>query len=237
MQKVDVEGNTPLHCAASKNSSSSADIVDLLVRAGADLEIQNKSGRTALEECVSSNNLPAVKVLVRGGARLGTALSVARTEETDEEIISYLEWAAREAASSVEDEKEILLRRLSELLEKEAEEIEAKRIEKKTLLDKTRANLQNQSKKMEEEIAEVERKGKELKAELTRYKNEEEMKIKALTQEVSELGLELDRKIIGRVSGEDVASCLECPVCLDLCKPPREVSPCQCHVPSLIFLA
>ena len=187
MQKVDVEGNTPLHCAASKNSSSSTDIVNLLVKAGADLEIENKSGRTALEECVARNNLPAVKVLVRGGARLGTALSLARTEETGQEIISYLEWAAREAASSVEDEKEILLRRLSELLEKEAEEIEAKRMEKKTLLDKTRANLQNQSKKMEEEIAEVERKSKELKAELTRYKDEEEMKIKALTQEVREL--------------------------------------------------
>ena len=201
-------------------------MIDLLVKAGADLEVQNNLGRTALGESVASGNLPATKALVVGGASPAAGLSVARAA-ANEEMISYLEWAVGETApSSLEDEKEILLRRLSQLLEKEAKEIEAKKMEKKTLLEKTRANLQNQSKKMEEEIAEVEKKSQVLKAELMRYKNEEENKIKALTLEVNELGYELDRKIIGRVSGEDVASCLECPVCLDLCKPPREIWQC-----------
>ena len=62
-------------------------------------------------------------------------------------------------------------------------------------------------------------------AELARYKKEEEKKIKTLTMELNDLSQDLDWKQAGRVKAEDVAKCLECPVCLDLCKPPKEVSP------------
>ena len=224
LQKVDVHGNTSLHQAVSNNSPGSAEVAQLLISAGVELDVKNKQGRSAVDECVAANNMEAMKVLVTAGANLQETVRLARASGREETVTSPQSRQGGAAALSVQDEKEDLLRRLGELLEKETQEIEVKRMEKKKLLDKTKANLQSHSKKMEEEIAIVEKKCQDLKSELSRFKKEEEKKIKALALEVSELGCEFDRKAVGRVKSEDVAKCLECPVCLDLCKPPKEVS-------------
>ena len=39
----------------------------------------------------------------------------------------------------------------------------------------------------------------------------------ALSREVQELDWELSKRRISRIKAEDLAKCLECPVCLDLC--------------------
>ena len=77
---------------------------------------------------------------------------------------------------------------------------------------------------MEKEIIMLDTKICGLKAELAHYKEEEGKKIQAMTLELNELSQDLDWKLAGRVKAEDVAKCLECPVCLDLCKPLKEVS-------------
>ena len=41
-QKVDLSGFTALHWAASSNVSDSAEITDLLIKAGVDLDTRNK---------------------------------------------------------------------------------------------------------------------------------------------------------------------------------------------------
>ena len=97
------------------------------------------------------------------------------------------------------------------------------RLEK--LLDKAKTSLRTEPEKMEKKLAMLESKSVELTAELARYKKEEEKKIKTLTWKLNDLRQDLDRKLVGRVKSEDVGKCLECPVCLDLCKPPKEVSP------------
>ena len=220
---MDSNGNTALHLASSKSNTESPLVAELLIKAGVELDIKNKVERTALEECVASDNMESLKVLATAGANIENSLNLARANG-NKKMIEYLESKVdKTSAYSVEDEKADLLRRLNELLEKEANEIDVKRQEKKKLLDKMKTNLRNNSEKMEKEIAEVDRKAQELKAELIRYKKEEENKIKAISLEVSELGFEFDRRIIGRVKADDVAKCLECPVCLDLCKPPIEV--------------
>jgi len=219
LKKVDSNGNTALHQAES------TEVAELLLKAGVEVNTQNKLGRSALEKSVATDNMDLVKVLVAAGANIDDSLKLARAEG-NEKMIAFLESKTGESAYSVEDEKADLLRRLNELLEKEAEEIEIKRTEKKKLLDKMKTNLRNQSEKMEEEIAQVDKKVQDLKAELTRFKKEEENKIKALSLEVTDLGFEFDRKMVGKVKAEDVAKCLECPVCLDLCKPPREIWQC-----------
>ena len=85
--------------------------------------------------------------------------------------------------------------------------------------------MKTETERMEREIAVLELKRAELAAELARYQKEEEKKIKTLTLELNDLSHDLDFKLAGSVRAEDVVKCLECPLCLDLCKPPKEVSP------------
>ena len=111
----------------------------------------------------------------------------------------------------------------------ELEELEAKKKEKMKLLDEAKISLRAETMKKEEVIFKLEQKSSDLKAELARYKKEEEKKIQAMTLELNELKQDLDWKLAGRVKAEDVAKSLECPVCLDLCKPPKEVSETLCQ--------
>ena len=40
----------------------------------------------------------------------------------------------------------------------------------------------------------------------------------ALSMEVQDLDWELSKRRISRIKAEDLSKCLECPVCLDLCR-------------------
>ena len=117
---------------------------------------------------------------------------------------------------------------------RERKDVEAKKKEKKKMLDKAKTSLKAETERMEKEIALLDLKSAELKAELAHYKKEEEKKIKSLTLELQDLRQDLDWKLAGRVKADDVAKCLECPVCLDLCKPPKEVSQSPPSWPNLV---
>ena len=64
LQKVDLNGNSPLHQAAFSNIPGSEEITELLIKAGVDLDTRNRFGRTAADECVVSDNINSLKVLV-----------------------------------------------------------------------------------------------------------------------------------------------------------------------------
>ena len=199
------------------NNKGSAEIAELLLGAGVELNRLNKFGRSALEESVLSDNMGVLEVLVKAGAKTEASLRLARVKGKDK-MVEYLE---PKTAGGGEVEAEAAL---EEIQLKERKEVEAKKKEKKKLLDKAKTSLKAETEKMEKELAVLEMKDVELTAELARYKKEEEKKIKSLTLELQDLKQDLDWKQAGRVKAEDVAKCLECPVCLDLCKPPKEVS-------------
>ena len=213
LQKVDLNGNSPLHQAAFSNIPGSEEITELLIKAGVDLDTRNRFGRTAADECVVSDNINSLKVLVKAGACLRNTLRLARKEDRPD-MIKYLE-----ATDLTEvDEKEELLAKLEYLEKRERKEIESKRKEKKKLLDKAQTNLRNYVGQLKKEIDELEKKTACKKAKLENFKKEEERKIRTLTLELQELEWEIDFSSIRRVKAEDLAKCLECPVCLGFCK-------------------
>ena len=182
----------------------------------------NNFGRSALEESVLSDNMGVMEVLVTAGANTENSLRLAKAAGK-EKGVKFLEQKTTGAdieGEGREEKKAALMMKLKEIQLKETEELEAKKKEKKKLLDEAKMNLQARTRKMEEAILELEQKFSQCKAEVVRYKTKEEKKIQTMTLELNELSLDLEWKLAGRVKAEDVAKCLECPVCLDLCKPP-----------------
>ena len=214
------------------NNKGSAEIAELLLGAGMELDRLNKFGRSALEESVLSDNMEVMEVLVKAGAKTEASLRLARVKGKDK-MVEYLEQKStggggggrkRRRRLEAEAALEEMNLRLAEVQLKERKEVEAKKREKKKLLDKAKTSLRTEGERREKELDVLEMKELELKAELARYKKEEGKKIQDLTLEMNDLNQDLDWKMAGRVKGDDVAKCLECPVCLDLCKPPKEVS-------------
>lgn len=64
-------GATALHCAAV---AGAAEVVDLLVRAGADLGARDEAGYTALHIAAERGDAAVVKVLVRAGAEVAAEI-------------------------------------------------------------------------------------------------------------------------------------------------------------------
>jgi ankyrin repeat protein len=75
---ADQHGRTPLHVCASNSGdvSKKSRCIATLVRHGAELEVQDAVGLTALHYAADSGNLDAVKSLVKSGASLYTATPV-----------------------------------------------------------------------------------------------------------------------------------------------------------------
>jgi len=228
LKKVDMNGNTALHQAAFSRIPGSAEITNLLIKAGADLNVQNKFGRSALDECVANDNMDAMMVLVNAGADTKNTLRLSRARGK-EEITTYLQSVAEEtpederkaqlrrsylqlvAGETLEAEREALLSRLEELEVKETKNIEALKKEKKKMLDRTQTFLKKQTEKLEKEID-------KLKVELNELKKEENKKITSLVMEIRDLGHQLHVKEIEKLEAKDITKCLECPVCLGVCK-------------------
>ena len=68
---VDSDGNTALHHAASNNNNQ-ADLVNILLSRGLDLEVSNNVGTTPLHMAIGNDNKPAVVALLSRGASLAT---------------------------------------------------------------------------------------------------------------------------------------------------------------------
>jgi len=50
--------------------------------------------------------------------------------------------------------------------------------------------------------------------------------LRSLQSEISTLSHDIDKRRIKEIKGLDVVGCLDCPVCLDICKPPVQIFQC-----------
>ena len=71
------------------NNQGSAEITELLISAGVELNRLNKVGRSALEESVLSDNIGAMEVLVKAGANTEAGQRLAKTKGKDK-VLKYL---------------------------------------------------------------------------------------------------------------------------------------------------
>jgi len=248
----DSNGYTALHTACSRAGIAAEQIIQKLVSAGAELNTTNKFSRTALHECVISNNMAGARIILGGGAskdildsegRTPKDLAVSRdclemvellsSENTSE--VSVKEKAREVEVSNpsplgacalpkmtVEEEKEALRRRLAELEEGETKSLESSLKEKRLALEKVKVDFRKQREIARAEIFKLEQKIKVLQT-------EEEKKSAELEKEIDKISSEIDKKkrVVERPDqNKDIESCLECPVCLEVCKPPLQVWQC-----------
>ena len=178
-QICDSNGYTVLHTACSRAGIAAEQIIQKLVSAGAELNTTNKFCRTALHECVISNNMAGARIILGGGAskdildsegRTPKDLAVSRdclemvellsSENTSE--VSVKEKAREVEVSNpsplgacalpkmtVEEEKEALRRRLAELEEGETKSLESSLKEKR--LDQCMKELEKENEKLKDE--------------------------------------------------------------------------------------
>jgi ankyrin repeat domain-containing protein 17 len=64
-----ISGNTPLHYAAC---GGYADVVRVLIKAGANVEEHNENGHTPLMEAASAGHVGVAKILLDSGAGINT---------------------------------------------------------------------------------------------------------------------------------------------------------------------
>jgi len=252
----DTNGNTALHIACSRSGSDSEQIIEKLISSGAELGNVNKWRRTVLHECVISNNVAGAKIILESGVDKDVKDSEGRTARelainresmemvellsagvvNNSEVVKANELFETVGATSdsmklgacalpkkmtVEEEKEVLRRRLAELEEGETKCLENSLKEKRTALDKVKIEYRKQREVARNEIFKLEQRIKVLQ-------NEEEKKTSELEKEMEKIASEIDKKkkVERPEKNKDIESCLECPVCLDVCKPPLQVWQC-----------
>ena len=236
----DSNGNTALHITCSRSGPDSHRIVEMiLARGGYDLADTNKFGRTVLEECVISNNRYAAELLINAGANKDKAKTLAVEKDNQDfvrlfgdniiDVESDQDQAAGAAALvsptlSIAEEKEALLKRLAELEEKERNDWENQLMEKKKRLNQVKGEFKKQIDDTQAAITDLESQMATLKVKMSSLKKEETKVVRGLSDEITMLTKKIDKKKIEKVKDLDVEGCLDCPVCLDLCKPPAEVN-------------
>jgi len=258
VKACDTTGYSALHMACSRAGTASPQIIEKLLAAGAEINCVNKFSRTALHECVISNNVEGARKVLDAGANKDVVDSDGRTArelaftrdslEMVELLASYGVAAGVEAGQNeektidesavslpdlgaaaltvprkmtVEEEKEVLKRRLAELEEGETKSLETRLKEKKQNLEKIKSDYRKQREAARAEIFKLEQKIKLLQS-------EEDKKCVDLEKEIEHLAAEIANKKRGDrpEKNKDIESCLECPVCLDVCKPPLQVWQC-----------
>jgi len=249
----DTNGNSALHIACSRSGRESEQIIEKLISSGAELNNVNKWKRTVLHECVISNNIAGAKIILEAGVnknikdsegRTARELAINRDSKEMVDLLSSqgavnnsevvranalldnpdplkLGACAMPKQMTVEEEKEVLRRRLAELEEGETKSLENSLKEKRVALDKVKIEYRNQREVARTEIVKLEQKIKVLES-------EEEKKTSELVKEIEKIASELDKKKKDDKpeKNKDIESCLECPVCLDVCKPPLQVWQC-----------
>jgi len=254
VKACDTTGYSALHMACSRAGTASPQIIEKLLAAGAEIDCVNKFMRTALHECVISNNVEGAKKVLEAGANKDlldndgrTAMELAFTRDSldmVEVMASYGAAAGMEGAQTkekkvdeptdlgaaalaaskkmtVEEEKELLRRRLAELELGETQSLETRLKEKKQNLEKTKSEYRKQREAARVEIVKLEQQIKLLQS-------EEDKKCVDLEKEIENLAAEIANKKRGErpEKNKDIESCLQCPVCLDVCKPPLQVWQC-----------
>ena len=124
---------------------------------------------------------------------------------------------------SVSEEKEVLLRRLKEIEEQEATDLETKLRNKKIELDQVKKDFKKKKDESKKELEILESQVLALKTKLSCMTKEEEKEVKRLQLDISQLSNDLDKRKVSQNLDVAGSGCLDCPVCLDVCKPPVQV--------------
>ena len=239
---TDSNGYTCLHVSCSRRDPDSHQILEMLLTAGAELNPLNKFGRTPLEEAVINDNLYAADILIKAGACVPPGARKMAEEKRKEEFIKlFRDVSSTEAESdpvlegaaslpppqpqlTVAQEKEALLKRLAELEEKEKNDLESQLREKKEQLEIAQKDFSSQKDKVQKALDKLDSQVTALKNKLSKLNKEEGQRVKKLQLEISKLTNEISKRKVKESLSRDVEGCLDCPVCLDVCKPPTQVT-------------
>ena len=226
--------------ACSRSGPASVLIIEKLLAVGADVKSVNKWGRTPLHECVVSNNVEGARRLLEAGASKGIedsegvtpqALAVRMNRAEIQQLICWVdgkvganEYKPIQKTLTASEEREALTKRLEELKEDQIKELEMVLMDKMVELVKTKKRYskleEDSEKRLEVARTEVVR----LEREKTVFEVEERFKCDELEKEIDRLATDICVKKMPEMN-KYVVSCLKCPVCLDVCKPPLQVSP------------
>ena len=236
---TDSNGYTCLHVSCSRRDPDSHQILEMLLAAGAELNPLNKFGRTPLEEAVINDNFYAANILVKAGARVPPGARKMAEEKRKEEFIKLFREVSNSESESdpsvegaaslpppqltVAQEKEALLKRLAELEEKEKLDLESQLREKKEQLEMAQKDFSSQKDKVQKALDKLDSQVTALRSKLSNLNREEGQKVKILQLEISKLTNEISKRKVKESLSRDVEGCLDCPVCLDVCKPPTQV--------------
>ena len=240
---TDSNGYTCLHVCCSRRDPDSHQILEMLLAAGAELNPLNKFGRTPLEEAVINDNLFAANLLITAGASVPSGARKMAEEKRKEEFIKLFKDVEKTEAESdpvvdgaaslppaqltVAQEKEALLKRLAELEEKEKTDLESQLREKKEQLEIAQKDFSSQKSKVQKALDKLDSQVTALRNKLSTLNREEGQKVKTLQLEISRLTNDIAKRKVKESLSRDVEGCLDCPVCLDVCKPPTQVSFCN----------
>ena len=237
---TDSNGYTCLHVSCSRRDPDSHQILEMLLAAGAELSPLNKFGRTPLEEAVINDNFFAADLLIKAGACVPSGARKMAEEKRKEEFIKLFRDVAKTEAESdpvidgavslppaqltVAQEKEALLKRLAELEEKEKTDLESQLREKKEQLEIAQKDFSSQKSKVQKALDKLDSQVTALRNKLSTLNREEGQRVKTLQLEISKLTNEIAKRKVKESFSRDVEGCLDCPVCLDVCKPPTQVT-------------
>jgi len=214
LSQRDSNGNTSLHVACSRSGPDSLQIVRMLLGSGQSLPLQmkNKFNRTALDECVLIESVENAKLLLSAGASVEESTKILVSEKNNAEMIMMMESYDINFSISVKDERENPMKRIAEL--------ETQLIAKKQNLQKYRSNYAKSKKKVMTEIME---------------KDQELMKAEKRIEQVNKQVLDTKKELHAlrtkmrkiTIEKQDLSNILQCPVCLDNCKPPLQIWQCR----------
>jgi len=237
LSQRDSNGDTSLHVACSRSGPDSLQIVRMLLGSGQSLPLQmkNKFNRTALDECVWFGSVENAKLLLLAGASVEESTKILVLEKNNAEMMLMMESFNISVSISVKDERENLTKRIAEL---KIHDLESQLIVKKQELQKYRSNftkfknkVKTEIMKKDEELMEVEKQQLEIEKELKDLNERIEQsnkRVQDTNKALLALRKEMEeekRKIT--IEKQNLSNILQCPVCLDTCKPPLQIWQCR----------
>ena len=224
--------------ACSRSGPASVLIIEKLLAVGADVDSANKWGRTPLHECVISNNVEGAGRLLEAGASKGKgdgeglivqALAVGMNRVEILQLICWVdgkvgarEYKPIQKTLTASEEREALTKRLAELKEEQIKEVEMELMDKKLELVKTKKRYSKLKEDSEKVLEMARTEVIRLEREKAVFEVDERFKCVQLEKEIDRLATEICVKKMPE-KNKYVVSCLKCPVCLDVCKPPLQV--------------
>ena len=175
----------------------------------------DSEGRTARDLASTRNDGDIVEVFTNFSS---SSESQFKVETKTEEILATSESNVSIKEMTLEEEKDKLKKRLAELEEKEARSLEDRLKELNKAVESIKLDYTMKRENARSEILKLEQKIKLLHSEELEKTSELEKEIEKVSNDIKRRkGTEKPER------NKDIVSCLECPVCLEVCKPPLQV--------------